>query len=54
MDATHRKQSALQYKLTRDKIATPSLRLIPEGEKSDTFADLAHASNEGRTVKGLR
>jgi hypothetical protein len=25
----------------RDKITTPSPRLIPKGEKSDTFADLA-------------
>ncbi len=38
----------------RDRIATPSPRLIPKGEKSDTFADLARASNEGRTVKDLR
>ncbi len=29
--------------------ATPSLRLIPNGEKSDTFTDLAMASCEGET-----
>lgn len=31
------------------KFATPSLRPIPKGEKSDPFADLALAPNEGGT-----
>lgn len=32
--------------------ATPSPRLIPEGEKRDTFTRLALAPDEGRTLKG--
>ena len=32
-----------------NSFATPSLRLIPKGEKSDTFTDLALAPNEGCT-----
>ena len=34
--------------------ATSSPRLIPEGEKPDSFTGLALAPNEGRTVKGWR
>lgn len=33
-------------------LATPSLRLIPKGEKTDTFTVLAVAPFEGRTLKG--
>ncbi len=35
--------------LERNSFATPSPRLIPKGEKSDTFTDLAGIPNEGRT-----
>ena len=35
------------------RFTTPSPRLIPEGEKPDTFTRLALAPNKGRTVKGL-
>ena len=34
--------------------ATPSPRLIPEGEKPDSFTGLALAPNEGRTWKGAQ
>lgn len=34
---------------THSVFATPSPRLIPEGEKPDTFTGLALAPDEGRT-----
>lgn len=35
-----------------DVFATPSPRLIPEGEQPVTFTGVALAPYEGRTVKG--
>jgi hypothetical protein len=37
-----------------ESFATPSPRLIPEGEKPETFTGLALAPYEGRTWKGAR
>lgn len=34
-----------------NRFATPSLRLIPDGEKPDTFTGLALAPKEGNPVK---
>lgn len=34
------------------RFATPSPRLIPKGEESDTFTGLAMVPNEGRTLRG--